>query len=61
MGGVGRRRQIMAAGPPPDFSGHLAAHFLLLQGVIPQGLLPHAYVRCLAPLGVFRLNGNFTR
>jgi peptidoglycan/LPS O-acetylase OafA/YrhL len=38
-----------AAVLPPGFSWHLAAHLLLLHGVIPQGLLPYAYVTLLGP------------
>jgi len=42
-------RNIMEPVPPPDFAWHLAAHVLLLQGVIPQGVLPYAYVTLLGP------------
>ncbi len=42
-------RNIMEPVLPPDFAWHLAAHVLLLQGVIPQGVLPYAYVTLLGP------------
>src|SRR5580698_270007 len=38
-----------AEGLPQGFSWHLAAHFFLLHGVIPQRLLPYAYVTLLGP------------
>jgi peptidoglycan/LPS O-acetylase OafA/YrhL len=40
---------IMPAGLPPEFLWHLAAHVVLLQGVIPQSVLPYAYVTLLGP------------
>jgi peptidoglycan/LPS O-acetylase OafA/YrhL len=46
--GVGGRA-IIAPGLPPHLLWHLAAHLLLLQGVIPQGVLPYAYVTLLGP------------
>jgi peptidoglycan/LPS O-acetylase OafA/YrhL len=38
-----------ALGLPAQFGWHLAAHVLLLQGVIPQGALPWAYITLLGP------------
>ena len=38
-----------AAGLPQGFPWHLAAHLFLLHGVMPQGLLPYAYVTLLGP------------
>jgi peptidoglycan/LPS O-acetylase OafA/YrhL len=38
-----------AMGLPARFFSHLAAHVLLLQGVIPQGALPWAYITLLGP------------
>jgi peptidoglycan/LPS O-acetylase OafA/YrhL len=38
-----------ATGLPPAFAWHLAAHVFLLQGIIPQGALPYAYVTLLGP------------
>lgn len=38
-----------AAGLPPHFAWHLAAHILLLHGIIPAGLLPFAHITLLAP------------
>ena len=40
---------IWPVGLPPAFGWHLLAHILLLQGVLPQGLLPYAYVTLLGP------------
>jgi peptidoglycan/LPS O-acetylase OafA/YrhL len=42
-------RNIMEAGPPAGLGWHLAAHVLLVQGLIPQGALPYAYVTLLGP------------
>jgi peptidoglycan/LPS O-acetylase OafA/YrhL len=35
--------------PPPDFLWHLAAHVFLVNGLIPQGALPFAYITLLGP------------
>jgi len=40
---------IMEPGPPPHLFWHLAAHVFLVQGLIPQGALPYAYVTLLGP------------
>jgi peptidoglycan/LPS O-acetylase OafA/YrhL len=40
---------ILGTGLPPLWGWHLAAHILLLQGLIPQGALPFAYVTILGP------------
>jgi peptidoglycan/LPS O-acetylase OafA/YrhL len=42
-------RDIMPAGLPPHLAWHVAAHLLLLQGLIPQGALAYAYVTLLGP------------
>jgi peptidoglycan/LPS O-acetylase OafA/YrhL len=34
---------------PPHLAWHIAAHAVLAQGIIPQGLLPYAYVTLLGP------------
>jgi peptidoglycan/LPS O-acetylase OafA/YrhL len=36
-------------GFPPQFMWHVAAHALLVQGIIPQSWLPYAYVTLLGP------------
>jgi peptidoglycan/LPS O-acetylase OafA/YrhL len=38
---------VMEPGLPPLWPWHLAAHVLLLQGLIPQSLLPYAYITLL--------------
>jgi peptidoglycan/LPS O-acetylase OafA/YrhL len=42
-------REIMEPRLPPLWPWHLAAHALLLHGLIPQNLLPYAYVTLLGP------------
>ena len=42
-------RDIWEAALPPFLLWHLAAHLLLIQGLIPQGALPYAYVNLLGP------------
>lgn len=42
-------RFIMEPGLPPAAIWHVLAHLSLTQGVIPQGLLPFAYVTLLGP------------
>lgn len=42
-------RDILEASPPPHFWAHVAAHVVLLQGMIPQPILPYAYVTLLGP------------
>jgi peptidoglycan/LPS O-acetylase OafA/YrhL len=42
-------REIMEPRLPPLWPWHLAAHVLLLHGLIPQSLLPYAYVTLLGP------------
>jgi peptidoglycan/LPS O-acetylase OafA/YrhL len=42
-------RNILGTGLPPLWGWHLAAHLLLVQGLIPQGILPYAYVTLLGP------------
>jgi peptidoglycan/LPS O-acetylase OafA/YrhL len=37
------------AGLPQPFWAHLAAHMLLLHGLIPQGLLPYVWITVLPP------------
>jgi peptidoglycan/LPS O-acetylase OafA/YrhL len=39
----------MEPGLPPLWPWHLAAHVLLLHGLIPQNLLPYAYITLLGP------------
>jgi peptidoglycan/LPS O-acetylase OafA/YrhL len=41
--------EIWGAGLPAGFFWHLLAHVTLVQGVIPQGLLPWAFVTLLGP------------
>jgi peptidoglycan/LPS O-acetylase OafA/YrhL len=38
-----------SAGLPAPFAAHFLAHLFLVQGVIPQGVLPFAYVTLLGP------------
>ncbi|HQT39777.1 MAG TPA: acyltransferase [Acidocella sp.] len=38
-----------AIGMPPQFIWHLLAHITLVQGLLPQGLLPWAYITLLGP------------
>jgi peptidoglycan/LPS O-acetylase OafA/YrhL len=38
-----------APAPPPHFFWHVAAHALLLHGLIPQGVLPYVWVTVLGP------------
>ena len=40
---------IWPVGLPPVFGWHFLAHILLMQGVLPQGALPYAYVTLLGP------------
>jgi peptidoglycan/LPS O-acetylase OafA/YrhL len=40
---------ILGTGLPPDLGWHVAAHLALAQGVLPQGVLPAAYVSVLGP------------
>ena len=40
---------IWPVGLPPGFGWHFLAHVLLVQGVLPQGVLPYAYVTLLGP------------
>ena len=42
-------RDILEAVPPAGLAWHLAAHGLLLHGLIPQKMLPYAYVTLLGP------------
>jgi peptidoglycan/LPS O-acetylase OafA/YrhL len=42
-------RAIMEPGLPPLWPWHLAAHVLLLHGLLPQSLLPYAYITLLGP------------
>ena len=42
-------REIMEPRLPPLWPWHLAAHALLLHGLIPQSLLPYAYITLLGP------------
>jgi len=42
-------RHIWATGLPPDTGWQLAAHILLIHGLLPQGALPYAYVTLLGP------------
>jgi peptidoglycan/LPS O-acetylase OafA/YrhL len=42
-------RDILGGGLPHPFVWHLAAHLTLVQGALPQGLLPFAYVTLLGP------------
>ncbi len=42
-------REVMEPGLPDWLGWHVAAHILLLQGIIPQGALPFAYVTLLGP------------
>ncbi|GLR67675.1 hypothetical protein GCM10010909_23560 [Acidocella aquatica] len=41
--------QMMQAGLPRALGWHVAAHIALVQGIIPQGALPYAYVTLLGP------------
>jgi peptidoglycan/LPS O-acetylase OafA/YrhL len=45
VGTVGR--EIMEPVPPPDFWWHVAAHIFLVQGLIPQTVLPYAALTLL--------------
>ena len=50
MSWVGKAgRVIVESGLPPLWPWHFAAHVLLLQGLIPQSLLPYAYITLLGP------------
>ena len=40
---------IWPMGLPPEFGWHFLAHILLMQGALPQGALPYAYVTLLGP------------
>jgi peptidoglycan/LPS O-acetylase OafA/YrhL len=40
---------IWVAGPPANFSWDLTAHLVFLQGLIPAGMLPWAYISLLGP------------
>ncbi len=52
---------IWPVGLPPAFGWHFLAHILLVQGALPQGLLPYAYVTLLRPrLEASPPNGNST-
>jgi peptidoglycan/LPS O-acetylase OafA/YrhL len=42
-------RSFWAAGLPPHPWAHLLAHLTLSQGLIPQGVLPYAYITLLGP------------
>ncbi len=42
-------RDIFPAGPPPAVGWHVAAHVLLIHGLIPHGALPYAWVSLLGP------------
>ncbi len=42
-------RDIWAPGLPPAFGWHMLAHVFLVQGLLPQSLLPFAYVTLLGP------------
>jgi len=42
-------RAIVSPGLPTPLLPHVAAHLLLLHGLIPQSLLPYAYVTLLGP------------
>jgi peptidoglycan/LPS O-acetylase OafA/YrhL len=41
--------EIWGMGVPAGFGWHLMAHVVLLQGVVPQGVLPWAYLTLLGP------------
>jgi peptidoglycan/LPS O-acetylase OafA/YrhL len=45
----GPARDIVALGLPTPLWPHLLAHLLLLHGVIPQHVLPYAYITLLGP------------
>ncbi len=42
-------RDIMAGALPPNLLAHVLAHLALVQGVIPQPVLPYAYVTLIGP------------
>jgi len=42
-------QHIWEAAPPAQLAWHITAHILLLQGIIPQGVLAYAYVTLLGP------------
>jgi peptidoglycan/LPS O-acetylase OafA/YrhL len=42
-------REVMETGLPGGLGWHVAAHVALVQGMIPQGALPYAYVTLLGP------------
>ena len=48
-------------GPPEKFGWEVGVHMLLLHGLVPQGMLPWAYVAVLGRRGAFRRNGSFMR
>jgi peptidoglycan/LPS O-acetylase OafA/YrhL len=47
--GVPLADDILGGGMPPALGWHVAAHLVLVQGLLPQGLLPFAYVTLLGP------------
>ncbi len=42
-------RDIFSPGLPPEVGWHVAAHVLLVHGLIPRGVLPYAWVSLLGP------------
>lgn len=46
---AGAARQIIAPTLPVPLWAHVLAHLLLLHGIIPQAILPYAYVTLLGP------------